>query len=78
MQRNQQAGRRYHAVETDRVCPSTRAGGEVAATGIPLNVGDTVVVCGTKQLHPSAPVLTLAALFGQEIQVPEIELGLAG
>ncbi len=58
--------------------PRTGAGSEVTTTGVPLSIGERVVIRGTQVLDTSAPGSTLAAgLVRGEVQVPELQLGLA-
>ena len=58
--------------------PCTSASGKVAPTGVPLSVGDRVVVGGAEMLDAAAPRRTLTAgLVDIEVKIPELKLGLA-
>lgn len=59
--------------------PSTGAGGEVAATRVPLNVGNTVMVSGTNEVQTTSPLDggILLAIIGVQVKVPELKLRLA-
>ena len=61
--------------------PRTSASGKVAPTGVPLSVGHRVVVGGAEMLDAAAPLvlatLPAAEVIVVEVEVPELELGLA-
>ena len=62
--------------------PSARTRGEVPTTGVPLSVGQSVVVRSTQVLDADAPLLLrLARSFAPDlilvkVEVPELQLGL--
>ena len=59
--------------------PRTGTRGEVASGGVPLHVCERVVVRRAKELYVAAPILSrlLLDVVRREIEIPELELGLA-
>ena len=59
--------------------PSTGASGEVAPAWVPLHIRHAIVVGRTKVLNARAPLalLTLLELIVVEVEIPELEFGLA-
>lgn len=53
--------------------PSTSTRGEVATTGVPLHVCNTIVICGTDLLDPTTPLchLPFPPIFTVNVKIPE-------
>jgi hypothetical protein len=60
------------------VSPHTSAADNVTTGGVPVNIGDTVVLHGLHQLEVSCEILLSLVLLALEIHIPEvhIEVGL--
>lgn len=57
-----------------RVCPDTGTTDNVATSGVPVNIGDTVVLRGLHELKVSGEVVLAVNLLALEVHIPEVHV----
>jgi hypothetical protein len=56
------------------VCPDTGAADNVATSGIPVNIGDTIVLSGLHELEVGGEILLGLNLLTLEVHIPEVHI----
>jgi hypothetical protein len=56
------------------VCPNTGAADDVATSGVPVNIRDTVVLGGLHKLKVGGEILLGIGLLTLEVHIPEVHI----